>query len=405
MTTSHVILDELDQTGVLRNCTTEQARELQRTNLVEVRPEGAGIWRLLPSGTVGAVRVGDLQVQVLPKEGVRIRHLLFLLGYARDPGFRPENVSATADDRLWPALAESMCRAAERALVHGVLQGYRTVDDTLRTVRGRIRISDQMSRHPGMMLPLEVTYDEFTVDTAENRLLRTALRKISQFPEITTNIRRRLMHLDARLEGVNVLPPGSVLPSWLPTRLNERYQPALNLAEVVLRHMATRTGPGGLIVASFVVSMWKVFEDFVTTALTRALSAIPGSTQSQYRTHLDSPRFGHPRGDITMAPDIVHTDVHGRARMVYDAKYKMASPHSNYSNADYYQMLAYCTALQLPAGWLIFARGHKRETARQIRHTNITVNEFPLDLAVAPSALLEQVDELALRSAGIKTDS
>lgn len=403
MKIDYVVLDELDDIGILHDCSANQARGLQGTGLVDVQPEGTETWRLVPNGTVGVTRVGNLQVQVFPKEGVKVRHLLFLLGYARDPGFRPEDVSAATAEHLWPALAESLCRAAERALAHGVLQGYHRIDDTLRTVRGRIRMSDQVSRRPGMMLPLEVTYDEFTVDTAENRLLRTALRQMGQLPGIDTAIRRRLSHLDARLEGVNILTPGAALPTWRPTRLNERYQGALHLAELVLRHMSTRVGPGGLFVASFVVSMWKVFEDFVSVALTRALANFPGHTRSQYRTQLDMPRSGRLHGDIEMMPDIVHTDSQGHARMVYDAKYKTASPQGKYLNSDYYQILAYCTALQLSEGWLVFARGHGHGVARKIRHTNITIHEFPLDLAVTPAELLEQINELAHRSAGLET--
>ena len=59
------------------------------------------------------------------------------------------------------------------------------------------------------------------------------------------------------------------------------YQPALRLADIVLRHGAAKPGEAGLEVASFVVVMWKVFEDFVTVALTEALAYLPGRTQAQ----------------------------------------------------------------------------------------------------------------------------
>ena len=47
---------------------------------------------------------------------------------------------------------------------------------------------------------------------------------------------------------------------------------------------------------------------------------------------------------IPMYVDIVHT-VNRRPRLVFDAKYKAESPSGRYPNADHYQMLAYCTAL------------------------------------------------------------
>ena len=50
------------------------------------------------------------------------------------------------------------------------------------------RLGDQIRRHPGMTIPLEVTYSEFTPDIAENRILRTALDTgiaVSAYPKKT----------------------------------------------------------------------------------------------------------------------------------------------------------------------------------------------------------------------------
>lgn len=87
---------------------------LESTGLVQVLPLGTGRWRLLSCGRIGAVHVGGTDVVVRPKVG--IARLLFLLGYAADPGFQPENVDGTPDEDLWSAIAETLCRHAERAL-------------------------------------------------------------------------------------------------------------------------------------------------------------------------------------------------------------------------------------------------------------------------------------------------
>ncbi len=391
---AHVVLDELDRDGQVVAVSDLVAGLLRGTGLVETRPERDGRWRLLPCGTVGAVAIGDLQVQVQPKEKVGLSRLLFLLGYARDPGFRPGEVAAEGEPDLWPILAETVARLAEAALARGVLQGYRTTEDALRTVRGRIRIGDQLTRRPGLLVPLEVTFDEYTLDIAENRILRSALRRMLAVPGISDAVRRRLTHLDGRLDGVPVLRPGEPPPAWIASRLNERYQPALHLAEVVLRHASVEGGPGGLRMAAFVVSMWQVFEDFVARALTESLRRFPGSTRVQYPTTLDYPSPGRPRGTVPMAVDIVHV-VGGRPRLIFDAKYKTADAGGRYPNADLYQMLAYCTALGLPRAWLVYAQGNGVPAERRVRNTDVVIVEHPLDLSVHPADLLAQVDRLA----------
>lgn len=386
-------MDELDRDGVVRRLSHDEAGDLTRTGLVDVVPQGSGTWRLLPRGRVGAVRLGDLQVQVDPKEKVGIARLLFLLGYTSDPGFRPDDVVAEDEPDLWAALAESLARSVERALRGGVLQGYRSVDEALRTVRGRIRISDQISRRPGFMLPLEVSYDEFSVDTSENRILRTALRRMLAVPRVPDDVRRRLAHLDGRLEGVEVLMPRYPLPRWVPSRLNERYRPALRLAELVLRNASAEAGPGGVMVASFVVAMWKVFEDFVGVALAESLARYPGHTHvsPQYHGWLDEKAEGQQR--VRMALDVTHV-VGGQPRLIFDAKYKVADASGRYPNADHYQMLAYCTALEVPVAWLIYAQGAQRLVTRTVCNSTVRIVEFPLDLSATPRDILARIDVL-----------
>lgn len=388
----HVVLDELDTAGRTVTLDSAMAATLSGTGLVEVRPVGADRWTLLPRKRVGAVRVDDLQVQVNPKDRVGLTRLLFLLGYAADPGFLNssyEDVEAEEHPDLWAALADSLARLTERALLHGVLQGYRTVDEAARTVRGRIRIGDQLARRPGMLLPLEITYDDYTVDTTENRILRTALRRMLAVPGLANTARARLAHLDGRLDGAEVFPRGFPIPHWQPSRLNTRYQPALRLAEVILRNCSAEAGPGDTHIAAFVVEMWKVFEDFVTVALRESLTRqYPGRTESQFIRYLDT------TSTVRLEMDVVHL-VDDIPRLIFDAKYKVASGSGRYPNADHYQMLAYCTALHLQTAWLVYAGGADRPTPRQIVNTPITIVEYPLDLRLKPTELLAQIDRLA----------
>jgi 5-methylcytosine-specific restriction enzyme subunit McrC len=93
---------------------------------------------------------------------------LFLLGYAANLGFLPEDVEGIQSDGLWPIVAEALCRNAERALAGGVLQGCTTDQTTSSVLRGRVRVADQIARRPGRMMPLEIIHDEYTVDNAEN---------------------------------------------------------------------------------------------------------------------------------------------------------------------------------------------------------------------------------------------
>jgi len=392
-----IILDELQGHNEPVVLDGEVAATLRDTGLVSVVPAHGGAWTILPSGKVGAVQIDNLLVRVNPKEKVGLSRLLFLLGYAADPGFRPDNVAAEEDEDLFAALGESLARHGERALERGPLNGYVHVEESLRTVRGRIRVGDQMTRRPGMLLPLEVSYDDYTADVAENQILRAAVRMMLHVPRLTVSLVGRLAHLDSKLDGVSALNHGAPLPSWSESRMNGHYAPALRLSEIILRTMSAEGGAGHRAVASFVVNMATVFEDFVATALREALEPYPGLTEWQYEAFMDEAEPGYPSSDrVRMYVDVVHS-VRGRPAMIFDAKYKAASASGTYPNADHYQMLAYCTALGVPRAWLVYA-GAGQPRSRRVLNTEVSVLEFPLDLSQEPEALLARVREIASRA-------
>jgi 5-methylcytosine-specific restriction enzyme subunit McrC len=62
-------------------------------------------------------------------------------------------------------------------------------------------------------------------------------------------------------------------------------------------------------------------------------------------------------------------------------------------------MLAYCTALRLDQGHLVYAKGNATERTHVVRHAEIEIHAHTLDLAAHPADLLGQVDDLADRVA------
>lgn len=375
--------------------TAAEADALSLSRLVGVVHTAGDVGVLSPTRQVGSVRVGDLQVEVWPKQRVKLAHLIFLLGYAAEPGFRPETVTAEGYDDLWPALAESLARLSEQALLGGILNGYRVRQESSTVVRGRIRVADQLRRHPGLPFPLEISYDDFLTDIPENRILRTALRRMRAVPRVEPKTAARLAHLDNRLDGVAVLRPGDPLPYWRPNRRSARYLPALRLAELVLRHSSARAGVGGVQVAAFVVSMWKVFEDFVTVALREAITAHGGRGIPQKPWHFDTER-SDGRARIPMRIDLLEYDGQTPV-MVYDAKYKVSSADGSYPNADLYQMLAYCTAVGLEEATLVYAAGGTA-VRRRVQNSAVAVTEWPLDLSRPPAEILAQIDSIVAGS-------
>ena len=53
-------------------------------------------------------------------------------------------------------------------------------EEALPTIRGRVRFAEQARRRYDLPLPIEVRYDDYTVDIEANRLVKAALRRIER---------------------------------------------------------------------------------------------------------------------------------------------------------------------------------------------------------------------------------
>ncbi|MEU8196224.1 hypothetical protein AB0C10_20805 [Microbispora amethystogenes] len=346
-------------------------------------PYEPDLWEITPRGKVGVALIDDVEVWVTPK--LPIDRLLFLVGYAVDPqGWRDETIHLDVRDGLVSAVAQALWRQSERALRQGLLQGYRTVEETSYVLRGRLREGDQLRRHHGRVIPMEIRHDDFTVDIPENQILLAAITRLLTIPRVDGESRRRLAALRARLADVTTLIRGTTLPVWHASRLNTRYHTALRLAEIVWRATSPEHSPGSVAANGFLFDLPKIFEDFVTVAVSEKLYArYGGAAYPQYNCHLDEALV------VRMRPDLVW-ELNGHPAAVADAKYKREKP-AGYPDADLYQMLAYCTALRLPRGHLIYAKGNAPAASHVVRHAGIEIVCHALDLMLPAERLLAQV--------------
>ncbi len=96
---------------------------------------------------------------------------------------------------------------------------------------------------------------------------------------------------------------------------------------------------------------------------------------------------------MSLRPDLVWRDG-GRDVFAGDAKYKNVSGE-RVPNADVYQLLAYTTALDLPGGLLIYAKGEADTAKYEVRNSGKRLEVVALDLSGTLEEVLGQVGQLA----------
>lgn len=353
--------------------------------VMSVSAAGADRWMLTPNRKVGVIRIGDLTVRITPK--VSTAHLLFLMGYMKKaPEWQESLANVLEAGDLVATVSDAYSRLAERALLGGVLQAYRPVEATLPVLKGRLRVAAQLQARSGTIFPLEVRYQKFGLDTAENRTLKAAAQQSLRLPRLRPETTRRLLWIVRRLAEVSALAPNSP-ERWQPTRLNTRYRTALGLAELVLRGSSFDLPTGRARAEGFMLDMHVVFENFLCTALAEALSPkLPGEGRYPHPGFLD---LGEA---LPMKPDFIWL-TGGRPTQVVDAKYKADGKHKPH---DVYQMLAYCSALGLPSGHLVYVSDQDvAPMVHEVRSSGVRIVRHTLNLALPPPKLLASIDKLA----------
>ena len=211
----------------------------------------AGTYHLTPGSHIGAFESGELSVAIRPK--LAIARVLFLASYAMG-AFKLREMDRfgfAEATTLVEALALALAAAARRAFAGGLVHGYRIEEEATYTVRGRIRIDDQLRRRFGAPLPIEVRYDDFTDDVIANRLVKAATVRLGRMRLSSRRSRDGLHWIATRLENVSLVEfSAAAVPEVKFDRLNEHYREVVALARLILRHTSfeatrgqrTRTG-------------------------------------------------------------------------------------------------------------------------------------------------------------------
>ncbi len=302
-----------------------------------------------------------------------------------DP-WRDEALDISPGTDLTTAVALLLARHVSRATRTGLHKGYHWLEESAPTIRGRWQIATQLKRRPGVPVPIEIGYDDFTPDIPANRILKSALVRLINAPEIRRRVRTELQALSTRFTGVQAIPPGSALPTIRFDRTNQHYRSADALARLVLSNRGVDLVDPLFEGDGLLVNMANVFERFVTRGMTRAAHTVGAELYPHHRAALDRDQL------LEIQPDLVLFRA-DRLIAVADAKYKLESP-AGYPNADIYQALTYAVRHSLQNVHLIYAKGERDALPYVIEQAGVTIHCHALDLNLPGPVVLARLADL-----------
>ena len=371
--------------------TTVQKEQLERTAVQlarDKRKDGAaplkvncekpgGECTLETSRWVGRIAASKVVVVIAPKPYVPIGPMALLELQLRALGARDFPSDTSASEHLQNVdyallIAGVYAQTVQAALqrTRGALPDYRSVRQPCSVIRGRIDVRASLKQPMGLDCPpLICAFEELTVDTPQNRLLKAAARRATvlirshhqpQHGTFTDQAVARLRKSERLLSGVADVKPYTAreldMIDMKPQHARYKpYQQALRLAKLLLSHSSVNHY-GRIDGVSFLVNLDNVFEEFVRRSVSTVFKACKETRP------LATKGSGDSVVTVNLKPDVVGSVVvEGKKRQVVvgDAKHKRLHLDKEgklvTKRDDIFQILAYMNVYNAACGFLVYA--------------------------------------------------
>ena len=264
----------------------------------------------------------------------------------------------------------------------GLARRYVPVEENLPYLRGRLLFREQIRENLVNQARFYVAHDELSVNRPANRLIHSALTRLTPLVRDTEN--RRLMQ-QMRVGFADVPRSDNPHADWQRHQVDRsmpHYGPVMQWVGLFLLGHGLVTLSGRHRNLSLLFPMEQVFEDFVTHSFRRY--------QSDYRVTAQGPQKPlaslDGRDAFMMKPDI-SLRKGARVAFILDAKWKnldtsFDAPRHGIDQADLYQLYAYAKGYDCNAVALVYPRSQNFRTKLQYRLLDdVTLLCLPFDVA------------------------
>lgn len=223
----------------------------------------------------------------------------------------------------------------------GLRFDYRPIEEELRFLRGRLLVSRQVRQSAGRQHLFQVEHQVFDVNRVENRLIRSALDKVTGMTRDAENWRlaSKLAHQLASIEPSNDV--AGDFRRWNNDRLMRHYGVIRSWCELILSDRTPLSIMGQWRGRSLLFPMEKVFERFVESCLRKRLppgARVQPQAASEWLCHTSMRKMFQLRPDFLVR--------YKDETWVVDAKWKLLDNEDleatyGIAQTDFYQLFAY----------------------------------------------------------------
>lgn len=274
---------------------------------------------------------------------IPVQNVYYMLAYAfqvlNEDGYR--NVATEQFNNVAELCAAILTKGVSLQLKRGLGRDYISETETLSGLRGKIDITESIKTQTMPRRQMVCTYDEFSVDTYMNRIIKTTMLKLLH-ADIDKSRKKELRKLLVFFEEVQELEIHSINWNQQYSRNNQTYRMLVSICYLVLKGLLQTSTDGSTRLMEFVDEqrMCRLYEKFILEyyrkehpELTANASQIPWQLDDDFSDMLP-----------VMQSDIMLSQ--GEKVLIIDAKYYEHTTQVQYDkhtlhSGNLYQIFTY----------------------------------------------------------------
>ena len=334
---------------------------------------------------------------------IRIRNIYYMLSYAfhilKEQGYT--KCSTEEFENTGDLLSAILIKGITIQIKRGLGKAYIDIQEPLSSLRGKIDMSESSKTRSILKQQLVCNYDEFSVDTYFNRIIKTTVRLLLRF-DISKVRKKELRNILLYFKDVGTLELHDINWNIYFNRNNQTYQMLISVCYFIIEGLLQTDSYGNVKMQKFLDEqrMCRLYEKFILEYYRKEHPKLIVSA-SRIPWQLDD-------GIFTLLPvmqsDIMLSD--GEKTLIIDAKYYSNTMQSQYDKRtihsnNLYQIFTYVKNKDVVntgkvAGMLLYAKTDEEITPdSNFRMSGNRISVKTLNLNLAFEEIAAQLDKIA----------
>ncbi len=346
---------------------------------------------------VGLIQINNkFQIQILPKiefaKGEKDETKQIFIKMLRSMKDFPSKVFTNANLKfekmnLYEIFINMYLQEVRRLIKHGIKSAYIGQEDNLNVYKGKLLVEKHIKQNFIHKERFYVGFDEYQVNRAENKLIKSTLLKLQKLTSSMENSKeiRQLLTVFELVE-----PSTNYDKDFAKVVINRHtkdYEMLIKWSKVFLKDKSFTTFSGTESSRALLFPMEKVFESYVAKNIKKIFSRVGWNVSAQDKGYYLFDTLNEEQyKKFAIRPDLVVTREDGSI-IILDTKWKNLTNNRRInfgiSQADMYQMYAYSKKYKTPDIWLLYPMNNEMRKSKPIRFESgdgVTVSVFFIDL-------------------------